>query len=428
MNRRWLRILLGLIAVLMLADFVFRGIIPALGPGKNDFSEVYVGAWLWRHGQNFYDSAVTTAAGNQLAGTHVNIVLIYPPTTLVLMAPFTLLPWAWANLAWLLLGLVGAGSTIVLLVRLARFERWEDRALVLATFILAFDPLHQAFHLGNVALVAVPLCLLGIYLAERRQDFAAGVVLATAAALKPQLGLLVLCFYLLRLRTRFMAGVLLPGLALGLALARYPVPLATLISSYRGNLHYWFAPGKLYGFTEGALPFHVNNTQVILYHLLHRVQAANWLAHGLAVCGLGIWGAAAWRARFRLPVPLAISSLLALSFISLYHSVSDATVLTLALSWAYREEQRPGAWAPRATCIIFLLLMLPGHSALMRVTPHLGTGVTESWWWRLLVARYFIWLLVTLNAVLLYAMTTSSRQTRGVSTSPGRKSAPRAVQ
>jgi hypothetical protein len=106
---------------------------------------------------------------------------------------------------------------------------------------------------------------------------------------------------------------------------------------------------------------------------------------------------------------LAISSLAALSFVSLYHSVSDVTILMLALCWAFREYPKSLNWTKRATCVLFLLLMLPGHSALMRLTPHLGSWMTESWWWRLLVARYFIWLLLSLNVVLLYAMVDSVR-------------------
>jgi hypothetical protein len=409
MNRRWLRALLGLIAIVMLADFVFRGIIPALGPGKNDFSEVYVGAWLWRHGQNFYDAALTKVTGNQLADTRVNIVLIYPPTALVLIAPFTFLPWAWANLLWLLLGLAAIVITIMLLIKLAGVRIGEDRALILGTFVLAFDPLHQAFHLGNVALIAIPLCLLGIYLAEKRQDLTAGIVLGIATALKPQLGFWVLAFYLIQFRKRIFAGALLPAAALALAFVRYPVPASTLISSYRSNLNYWFGPGRLYGFTEGALPFHVNITQVIFYQFVHSVRAANLLAYCLFACGLIIWAFAVWRARFRMSVPLAISSLAALSFVSLYHSVSDVTILMLALCWAFREYPKSLNWTERATCVLFLLLMLPGHSALMRLTPHLGSWMTESWWWRLLVARYFIWLLLSLNVVLLYAMVDSVR-------------------
>ena len=418
MSRRWLRLVLVLIALLMLADFVFNGVLSARETTRNDFSEPYVGAWLWRHGENFYDSTLTRTTATQLTGSQINLVLIYPPTALVLMAPFSFLPWFWADTIWLILGLVAVGATVSLLLRLGDFRLSEDRAWVLATFVLAFSPLHQAFHMANVALVAVPLCLLGIYLAESKHDFAAGIVLSTVTALKPQLGLWVLLFYLIQFRKRFVIGALLPAVALLGALVNYPVPWRTLISGYRSNLHYWFDPGRMIGFTDGAMPFHVNTSQVILYQILRNVPLTSVAAFGIFGCGLAVWlFVVVVRDRFRVSVPLAISSLLALSFISIYHSVSDVTILTLALCWAYRDEPEPmpwgkRAWSKRATCILFLLMMLPGHSALIRLAPHLSAEFTDTWWWKLLVARYFIWLLLALNAVLLYALVNSRKKSQ----------------
>jgi hypothetical protein len=409
MKRRWLLILLAVIAVAMLSDFVFRGIIPAFEGGKNDFSEVYVGAWMWRHGQNSYDATLASAAGASIANTRVNIVLIYPPTTLVLLVPFTFLPWIAANVVWLFLGLLAIAGAIILSIKLAGLEVSNDRALLLGTFFLAFDPVHQAFHLGNVSLIAVPLCLLGIYLAEGRNDLIAGIVLALAVALKPQLGFWVLVFYLLQFRTKVFAGALLLAMFLVLAFLRYPIPAHTLISSYRGNLQYWFAPGRLYGFTEGALPFHVNITQVLFYQLSHRIQIASLLAHILFASGLLVWAFAVWRRRFQVSAPLAIASLLALSFISLYHSVADVSILPLALCWVAGEHPSSRHWTKIATCVLFLLLMLPGHSALMRVSPHFAPAIVDSWWWRFFIARYFIWLLLGLNFVLLCALSQQHR-------------------
>ncbi|MGA6980881.1 MAG: glycosyltransferase family 87 protein [Candidatus Sulfotelmatobacter sp.] len=408
MNRRWLRFVLLIIALLMAGDFIFRGLLIAPGTIRNDFSEPYVGSWLLRHGENFYDSTLTTATATQLTGSRVDLVLIYQPTTLLLVMPFTFLPWAWANTIWLTLGLAAIGITISLLIRLSGLRFADDRAWVFATFILTFAPLHQAFHIGNVALMAVPLCFLGIYLAEERWDFAAGVILAIATALKPQLGLWVLLFYLIQLRKRFVVGALLPAAALAGAMIHYPVPLGALISGYRANLHYWFAPGHLIGFTEGSLPFHVSTMQVVLYQIVHRVTLTSVIAQLLFMLGLTLWVFAMVRNRFQVSVPLAISSLLALSFISLYHSVPDTTILTLALCWAYgRNADLEKNLTKRVVCIIFLLLMLPGHSVLIRSAGHLSPWLTESWWWKLLVARYFAWLLLALNCVLLYALMAS---------------------
>ncbi|HEY1660118.1 MAG TPA: glycosyltransferase family 87 protein [Candidatus Sulfotelmatobacter sp.] len=404
MKRRWLHLILGFVALLMLADFVLRGIVPAFEGGKNDFSEIYVGAWMWRHGQNFYDAPLAHAVGDRIAATRVNIVLIYPPTALVLVAPFTFLPWIWANVLWLILGLAGIAATIALLIRIAGLQFSDDRALLLGTFVLAFDPLHQAFHLGNLALFVVPLCFLGIYFAEDGSDFWCGLALGGATALKPQLGIWALGFYLLQFRKRVFVGALVPAAGLAFAFSRYPVAWRTLIASYRDNLSYWFAPGRLYGFTEGALPFHVNNTQVVFYQFLHSVRAANVAAYSLFLCGLILWATFVFRARFRAYTPLALVSLWALSFLALYHSVSDATILTLALCWVFRDLKWPMDWAKVAACVLLVLLMLPGHAALMRLSPHISSGIAESWWWRLFVARYFVWLLVSLNVVLLFAV------------------------
>jgi hypothetical protein len=414
MNRLWLRVALGILALLMLGDFVFRGILTAPQTTRNDFSEPYVGAWLWRHGENFYDSLLTKETATRLTGSQVNLVLIYPPTALILISPFSFLPWVWANTIWLILGLLGVGATIFLLFRLGRFGVAEDRAWALATFILAFSPLHQAFHMGNVALLAVPVCLLGVVLAESGWDFTAGIVLSLATALKPQLGLWPLLFYLVQFRKRFIWGALIPSVALLAAIVDYPIPWRTLVAGYRGNLHYWFTPGHMLGNTEGSLPFHVNSSQIIFYEALHNIREANLLANSLFALGLLLWCLAMWRSRFGVDTALAISSLLALSFVSLYHSVSDVTGLTAALCWAYGHESQSNdgetlAWCKRATCVIFLLMMLPGHSLLIRLSPSVSEAVSQSWGWRVLVARYFIWLLLGLNAVLLYAVMQSSR-------------------
>lgn len=107
-----LRVLLALISLLMIADLVLRGLNLAFEPAKTDVSDAHAGAWLWRHGQNFYDSALATRAHEQLVHASFQIAPVYPPTAFVLVSPFTFLPWGWANFIWLLLGLAGIAATI----------------------------------------------------------------------------------------------------------------------------------------------------------------------------------------------------------------------------------------------------------------------------------------------------------------------------
>jgi Glycosyltransferase family 87 len=405
-------LVLGTVALLMVSDFVFRGIVLAFEPEVTDFSEIYTSAWLWRHGQNFCHSSLVYATRTQLVGASTQVAPIYPPTTFALVSPFTFLPWGWANLVWLLLALAGVAATIFLLWRLGGSRAWNLGTMAFITFLLSFDPLHQAFHLGNVALLVVPLVLWAIVLAESGQDRRAGLVVGIAICLKPQIGVWVLLYYLLRGRKKVFFGALTAGASVAAILLVRPIQLFNAIPDYRANLHFWFAPGRPYGFTSGALPFHVNIIQIILYQVLHSVLASNLIAHTLFVGGLAVWILLLWRTNFRIPAPLAISSLLALSFLSLYHSVSDATILTLALCWAIPAEHQPWTRVKIVTCMLFLLMMLPGHSALMRLSPLIGASITTAWWWNLFVARYFVWLLVALSVVLLFALWESARNIR----------------
>jgi Glycosyltransferase family 87 len=405
MSGRWLRggamVVLAAISLLMLSDFVLRGMALAFAPDRTDFSEVYVGAWLWRHGGNFYDSALATATQQRLIGDSTVCATLYPPTTFALFAPFSYLSWGWANLIWLMIGLMGIGATIFFLWKLGNLKAWDIKSALFVTFILSFSPLHQAFHLGNMALLAVPLVLGGIWLAESARNWPAGVMLGFATCLKPQIGIWVLLYYLLRARWRLIVGAGVTGLCAAALLLLHPIPVSDAIVHYKANQWYWFAPGHPAGFTPGGFPYHVNMFQVILYQLLHSVAAANWIARILFAAGIVIWLVILRRAKFRVPVALAISSIIALSFVSMYHSVSDVTVLTLALCWAIPEDSQPWTSARTAVCAIFLLMMLPGHSVLMRFSPRLPQVVTISWWWSLFVARYFVWLLFALNVALL---------------------------
>jgi len=150
MRLRGAYLLLGAVALLMVSDFLLRGVVLAFEPSRTDFSELYTSAWLWRHGQNFYNSTLATDTQQRLVGVSVQAAPIYPPTAFVLVSPFTFLPWRWADFLWLLLGLAAVAATIFLLLRIRGDRAWNLRTMIFITFLLSFTPLHQAFHLGNV--------------------------------------------------------------------------------------------------------------------------------------------------------------------------------------------------------------------------------------------------------------------------------------
>jgi hypothetical protein len=405
-----IRVLLAVLTLLMLADFVFRGVVPALTSGTNDFSDPYVGAWLWRHAENPYDVALVNATARRLTQSTLPVVPIYPPTAYVLVTPFTLLPWGWANPAWVLLSVIAVGTTAWSLVRIGEFPPASDKIWLIIAFVFAFGPFHTGIHVANAAPIAIACSLLAVYLATRGHDAASGIMIAMATGLKPQLGLWIFVFYLLRRRWQLVRTCVLCGLVLIVtAIVRIPLSLSALVANYREDLHYWFGPGGQNDFTTAnSFRLPLVNLQVVFYPLLHNAFSANLLAHAIAISGMVVWAYFVFRGRLR-SEPLAISSLLALSFLSVYHRVNDFGILTLALCWALGRVDEQLRWTRRAVLFLLLLLLAPGQAVLTRLQPYLALRVTHSWWWNLVIAPYFIWVLFALSVVLLYAMVISGR-------------------
>lgn len=403
------RVLLAAITLLMIADFVFHGVLPALTTGKNDFSDPYVGAWLWRRRQNPYDPALVNATARQLTHSTAIVAPIYPPTAYVLAAPFSLLPWGWANEAVIWLSIVGVAITAWTIIRMGNFPAVSDKAWFIVAFIFAFAPFHTAIHLSNLAPIAIACCLLAVYLTAQGHDTAAGIMIAVAGGLKPQLGLWFFVFYLLRRRWRLVRTCLLVGGALAVAaVARIPLSLTASLAAYRHSLHYWFGPGGQNDFsTANPIRLRLATLQVLFYPLLRDVSATNLLAYGISISGMVIWACALLRGRVRSDT-LALSSLLALSFLCVYHSVNDFSVLTLALCWALGNGDHQLRWPRRVTLFLLTLLLLPGASILIRLQPHLSAQVEHSWWWNFVAAPYVIWVLFALSITLLSAVLLSA--------------------
>jgi len=402
------RLLLAIVILTMLGDFVRDDVIRALAVRKNDFSDIFIGSRLWRHGNNPYDSALATSTSKQLAGSELSIVPIYPPSAYLLATPLTLLPWKEDNLCWAVLGLVGVGTIAWSLARMGRFALKDDKAWLIVAVVFTFRPFHTALQVGNAAVITIALCLLAVYLAERDQDLLSGIILALATCVKPQLGIWIFVYYLVRRRWKVAAAVGVVGvLVAGMAVARIPLTLSAMVANYRHNLQYWFGPGGENDFTTAnRFRFPLIDLQVALYPFLHSAMAANVLAYAIFISGAALWVYAMFRGHLR-SAPLAISSLLALSFLCTYHRINDAGILTLPLCWAFEE----GAQQLRRTRLLVVVLVLAlaaGQSVLARLGPHLPLWVTSTSWWNLILVPYFVWILLVLSAVLLYAVVVSA--------------------
>ena len=121
-----LKVLLAWLPVLLAAGwFAIRGPLRARTDYVNDFASPYVSARLWMAHQNPYALSAFFptwhAAGAPLGSVYANpsnIRSVYPPSSIVAVIPFALLPWPVASKALLLLS---AGLYATALILLASF-------------------------------------------------------------------------------------------------------------------------------------------------------------------------------------------------------------------------------------------------------------------------------------------------------------------
>ena len=410
-------VVLCALAVLMVSNYLTGAIFLAFKPSGSDFSELYAGSWLWRQNQNPYDPALATSARQRTVGSSAEIFLINFPTSLVLVAPFTALPWAWANLFFLLLGLIGLAATIFSVLRLRGHPSWTIGTVSLAVFVLAFSPLRIAFQWGNIVVLVLPLSVLTIVFAEHKQDWLAGVLLALACCLKPQIGIWFGIYYVARGRFRIVFSSLGVAAVIATLFFLHPIPYHNLVESYQANLQHWFAPGGLYGFTEGSVSFGLLRSQSLFYRITHNVAtsswiASSWIAYMLFLGCAAVWGILMWRSGERVPSSLAITALVALSFLPFYHSIPDVALLTIALVDAFPSSLRRWTRVQRWVCFLLFLLMLPQRSIFVFLTRHLNASIIRSWWWDLFFTRYMAWLLVALSVALILRMYEAAQQSQ----------------
>ncbi len=417
------------LALLLLAgtEFVVRGPVRAIqtATGFNDFLSPYVQADAFVHGLDPYSPQVLlrlwpatashlfflpkeVANGSLVANR--GIPTAYPITALVLIAPFSLLPWNLAYVLWFAMNLILFAIMLRALVKLAGFSGdlyWPATILLLAG-TLALAPFHTGIVTANVSLVAVELSVIAIWAARRRHEIAAGLLLALAAGLKPQIGLCFLLYYLLRRRWRI-CGIAATVLACGAAfgLMRLEFGHTPWLANYLSDNRILLETGVLGNFTPINLTrFGLVNLQVALYPILGSVRVTNAVAMAMGAILLVVWIVSVARRESRDHGELLdLSAIAVISLLPVYHRFYDATLLVLPLSWALSSFR--GA---RKFAVISLLLMLPflipGGTLLesMEIGGRIPGGLTRHWWWDALVMPHQVWALLFLGILLLHEM------------------------
>ncbi len=435
---KWTALCLALL-LMAGAEFMVRGPVRAVqtATGFNDFLSPYIQAKALVHGLDPYSPQVVlnlwpadaphffflpkeVANGTLVANR--GIPTAYPITALVLVAPFSLPSWNVAYFLWLAVDLALFGIMLWVLVALAGFSYREPSAILLVAGTLALAPFHTGIVTGNVTLVAVELSVIAIWSVRRQYDIAAGILLAVASGLKPQIGLCFLLYYFLRRRWQVcgIAVVLLAGLA-ALGLLRLEIGHTPWLSNYLDDNRILLQTGVLGNFTTiNPMRFGLINLQVALYPLLGRIWQTNAVAMAIGATLLAVWIIYVWTSRDRRESQddrelLELSAIAVISLLPVYHRFYDATLLVLPLCWAFvcfRRERLAAAllWG------LMLPFLIPGGTLLetMQIAGSVPRALTSHWWWEALVMPHQVWALVFMSLLLLREMDVDQRSTAHV--------------
>lgn len=327
-----------------------------------DFGGVYYGARCVLQHMDPYNTQTCIrefeAEGEQLPGVSAAerdknafvLMLIYPPTALLLVMPFAILPWTSAVAAWIAL--------ITALMLLAAFLAWDlaSEVPLLAGCMAGFALLNSLVPLvtGNPVGVVVPLCVIATWcFLKERFALAGAVLLALALVVKPHDAGLIWLYFLLaggRGRKRALQSL---GVAavLGVAAAIWIAPVSpNWVHEMSSNLTTIAIRGGASdpgpdGMDERSVSpiISLQNSASVFQDDSQFYNPVSYLTAGGLIL---VWAVAVLRKQPRREgALLALAAISALTMLPVYHRAEDAKLLLLALPgcamlWASKKPER----------------------------------------------------------------------------------------
>lgn len=313
-----------------------------------DFGELYYGARCVIHHEDAYNPATVlkefkadggkfpTNASHRIGTPIVITVDVYPPTAVLFVVPFAMLPWAVAQPLWIFL--------MMALLVLAGYLAWDlgSDASVISGCMICFMLLNCEVltFLGNIAGIAVSLCVIAVWCFLKERYAVAGVfLLAVSLVIKPHDAGFVWLFFLLAggvMRKRALQTLAVVGV-LSLLAVLWINPLSPhWIQELHNNLATVSAPGStsdptMAGITSRSAGMIISLQSVlsILWNNPHFFNITSYLLGGILIL---VWIIVTLRRRFSFErTLLALAAISTLTFLPIYHRPYDAKLLMLVV-------------------------------------------------------------------------------------------------
>jgi hypothetical protein len=369
-----------------------------------DFSNVYSASRAWISGQNPYRIETVLAVWSRSRhGTYLGTsrpegmqtwAAVYPPSSLLVFAPFAMFRAVPAHLLWMALNCVLLAFTFPALFALAGLRSWSLRIMLIAA-TLASAPVQGALGSGQPALPACSLLIFAVWAYSRNKISLATVLLGLSAAVKIQIGGPFLLYYLFLRQWRLVSLATLLFLALSL--------LSIARMEWAGNDHWatdWqrniavtLEPKQINDPRPGG-PFRNDmvNMQTLMDVVIHNEHIADAMVVVLLLPMVTLFFSIVRPARAAGSDLLKLSIVGLISMLPLYHRLYDCTLLMMLLAWALANLDGPRRGPAMIALALLGELLVPIDliPALLHRT-HLFDNSTSSMWWQGLVVPHHAW-------------------------------------
>jgi hypothetical protein len=341
----------------------------------NDFVTLYAGSICITHSCDPYsvpeiDSILVARRGTAIRQDWPDQLPIYPPTTLFLFLPLSLLSYKTATTTWYLFSL----AIYVLGLCWLCFASSELKEAPLlprvATVLLGlhFPRMLQCLGFGNPSLIVTGLLLFSVFPEDDRGNWLRQlqfVALVLACLLKPPLALPVAALLLFKEsrtnRSAWIKATILGGTFLIACLSASVFPG---MAHWQQDLHQNLALGQAGGMSpslRGTASNSLLNFENIPGYFTTDVRTIKFLTFAALAIFLVLYGVALFGFRRRdlmnkRDYPLVVAVTAALTLLPVYHRFCDIGILLLVTPWLIREFSRKPRWqAWFSLCLLGLL-------------------------------------------------------------------------
>ena len=399
------------------AEFVARGTSRA--PGNSaDFAVFYTDSRAWLEGANPYDvedlRRVARESGGAPDASLKNSA--YPPATFIVLAPVSVLRWPAAKIAWTAINTAAVLVVALGLVRLAGLSFAQPAGMLLAAGTLALAPMHTSVHTGQLTPVLLACIVMACLLDGKRRVWLGGALLAIAAALKPQVGLLFVGFEFIRGRFRVaLTAIVFTALLFAAAIGWLAVNDVDWVASWHDNYHAF-----MHGGSGDPGPINPGRHQLLnLHYPLRTFLPAGPAIQVITLSFVGAVGIVGliplMKLRGRSAELLGLGLFGVLSLLAVYQRYYGAVLLIFPLAWAVVELHSGRARTLPVISLALTAVFLAPTATVLKIAADKGyvpAAVADSQWWQGLVMPHQVYALAAMAVVLVAAAWQARRRNR----------------